>query len=330
MKRKVLFAFGLVGMMAVGLSSCGSSDEPSDKPERPGEFVADWKYIVDNENTGAKYTFLSERYLGVEAFVSSDGLPKRQTAPELYPGLVCMENDFGSDLQTEIVSDRQPVGLYSQMGDHLLLDREDVRPGAVVYQSFCKDLLASDDYKEVVNRDFSPTVFAMCDVMETANVPSLFTENAYFGGMLSRILAQDYNADAGKTLAAGKILINGLVMGIDAAADGFFTKKPDNIAELAAVKQLDYGATAYFFVISDRTFDAVYDCFRGFGEKNNIVEDFKTGELKDSRIVAFVTNDVTRNARIVTSVEELCDFIRHPFTANACGYPVSARLVPCE
>ncbi len=65
MKRKIFFTFGLVGMMAVGLSSCGSSDEPSDKPERPGEFVADWKYIVNNENTGTKYAFLSERYLGV-------------------------------------------------------------------------------------------------------------------------------------------------------------------------------------------------------------------------------------------------------------------------
>lgn len=324
---KYICVFALLILLSV--SSCGNSDEPSYRPERPEEFVAYWKYIVNNENPGTKNTFLSERYLGVSVFISSDGLPPRQTAPEFYPGMVCVERELWSDLQTEIISDRQPVDLYSQFGSFLLINRENVIPRRTAYKLFCKEVLASDDYKEMLNRNFSPTVFAMCDVKETANVPSLFPENAYFGGMLSRILAQACNADDGKTLAAGKILINGFVMGMDVTADGLFTKQPDNIAELAAIKQLDYGATAYFFVVSDRSFDVVYDCFRGLGDKD-IAEEFKTGELKDSRIVAFIVNDITQNADIVTSVDELYAFIRHPFTAAACGYPVAALLTSCK
>ena len=308
-------------LIFVTMVSCDSKNDPSGEPEQPdeGTFEVKWDYLVENGISLEHQMFIGTRYLGIEDYNGSLATPPSDA---LYVGAVFTKTNFGKDFEDEVSGAKNVVSVMASFGQTIAGLNTEFVPSQFNYKGLIKDILASEEWVKFVGTSHSPAVYGICNLRSMSNLGYLFPDNPEFAEGMAESIRLRSSIKTPKSLLFGKIEMQGMRIAMELPKEGLFVTPPADKEELVYVKSLTYGATAYFVVVSDRTYDEVMGCFKGL--HGSLLDTFKGegGLLRGSEIYVFITDSTSENAIVATDVDALLDFMTSPFTLQKFGYPL--------
>lgn len=118
-----------------------------------------------------------------------------------------------------------------------------------------------------------------------------------------------------KSLSVGKVVLKGFTVSMDVPPTGLFIDTPSNLSELVYTRTLTYGATAYFIIASEHSYQDVLKAFKVNDDYQNI--------LHQSQIILLTVSDGSQEAILKSSFDDLKEFVNNPFSnKDTYGYPI--------
>ncbi len=307
----------LAAAISVSLYSCGN-DGPDDKskvdnPVPDENFIPKWEHISGNSNIPDNNIFIGYNYRGICGYTDTK-------VPDLYVGAAFYKDDFATSFDNAISAPKHPAVLSASFGSQSF-DKENVTLSGADYRSFVKSMLKSTEFEQFADHNNAYLIdFSICDAKTVGNLSKVFAENNDFAKGLTTVVGEVPNIGKSKSIVVGNMIIGGFSIGMPTPASGLFISPVGD--EAVYIRSLTYGATVSFVVISDLGYEDVLSCFKGVD--SSISDSFlkMDGKLHNSTIVSFICNDITQNARVATTFEELQTFLAQPFTDVAYGYPI--------
>lgn len=301
--------------------SCDSKHELTDESGRPdyGTFEIKWDYFVENGILSEKQLFIGTCYLGIDDYNGSAAVPP---SDELYVGAAFPETGFGKDFEDEVSGAKNVANVIASFGQTTVELVAEFTPSQVNYKAFIKNILASEEWAEFVRGKHTPTVYGICNLWSISNLSCLFPDNPKFADGMAESIRLRSSIKTPKSLLFGKVEIQGIRVNMELPKNGLFVTAPSDNGELAYIKSLIYGATAYFVVVSDRAYEDVLGSFKGlYGPLTDVFKS-EGGLLSGSEIYVFITDSTSENATVATDIDVLVDFTASPFTLQRFGYPL--------
>lgn len=302
--------------------SCGKEEpwngkEPS-FPENPQPSVSEpfsprWVSLVDN-SVDEQSIDISTRYLGIQ------GTTCVASPPPVYVGAVFPENSFAAAFDREVTHLKNPVGLTFDFPNPYLTSMDDVRESG--YWKKIKEVLRSEEYKSYTFPK-SPYQVQFAELDSLSHVEACFPDNKRFGHEFEKVGRQWLKMKGVKSLLLGRIVFKGFTVSMDVPAKGLFVDEALQSDEWVYVRTLTYGATAYCLIASEYSFSDTMEAL-----KTSFVLDKDRPEevLSRSQIVLLTVSDISQEAGVCTTFEDLNRFINNPLGDGvAYGYPIFCK-----
>ncbi len=299
--ESILVCIVLLSMM----SSCGKDEIENTLPPKPENFSLQWDNFIDNsaENTDI---FIGTRYIGIQ------GWPLVANPPYIYVGATFPKNAFASSFDGEVKGNKKPVDLTFNFPTSYTTSMEEVK--GTDYLKKLKGAMSSEEYKSYTPPT-RPYIAKLAKLNSLDNLDSCFSENKDFGNTFERIAKQEIEMKNVKSLSVGEIVLKGFTVSMDVPPTGLFIDTPSNLSELVYVRTLTYGATAYFIIASEHSYQDVLKAFK--------VDDYYQNILHKSQIILLTVSDVSQEAIIKSSFDDLKEFVNNPFpNKDTYGYPI--------
>jgi hypothetical protein len=190
------------------------------------------------------------------------------------------------------------------------------------YLQKLKEAMKSEEYKSYTPST-RPYIAKLAKLKSLSNLESCFPENKNFGSTFERVAKQEFEMKNIKSLSIGKIVFKGFTVSMETPSDGLFIDIPANLNELVYIRTLTYGATAFFIIASEHSYQDVLMAFKG-----SFMDDYQNpeGVLYKSQIILLTVLDVNQEAIIKSSFDDLKEFIDKPFyNKDTYGYPILCK-----
>ncbi len=287
-----------------------SKEKKDTLPSDPEEFSLQWDSFIDNsaENTDI---FIGTKYIGIQ------GWPLLANPPYIYAGATFPKNAFASSFDGEVRGNKNPVDLTFNFPVPYTTGMEEVK--GTEYLQKLKEAMNSEEYKSYTP-PIRPYIAKLAKLNSLANLDSCFSENKDFGNAFERIAKQEFELENVKSLSVGEIVFKGFTVSMEAPSNGLFIDNPSNLSELVYIRTLTYGVTAYFIIASRHSYQDVLTAFKGDDYQN------PEGILCKSQIILLTVSDVSQEATIKSSFNDLKEFMNKPFyNKDAYGYPIFCK-----
>lgn len=323
MKRTLLRYF-LPVMALFAAAACDNDDSPvrsgADNPVPDEDFTPVWTHLFESGTSALGSVFIGDSYTGV------NGTSGIHDVPQLYVGAVYPGRNFPTALKYSDIIEvpKRSAVLIAGFGAMDSFSGESEGLTGLSYANFMKNLLASSAYSDFISeKGWTRLDYALCDVRTVGNLSRLFPDNGIFAKGMAEVVSEAPGLATAKSLSVGRVVMQSFTVGMDVPAGGVFADPQQAPADAVCVSSLTYGATAYFVIVSDRSFDEVCACFRA----GDVAEAFDTpvGKLRNSTIMTFIIRHDNRNADVATTFSSLSDFLTRPFTQTSCGYPIYVK-----
>lgn len=320
MKRTLLRYF-LPVMALFAATACDNDDSPvrsgADNPVPDEDFTPVWTHLYESGTPAAGSVFIGDSYTGV------NGTSGIHDVPQLYVGAVYPGPNFPTALKYSDIIEvpKRSAVLTAGLGSVDSFSGESEGLTSLSYAGFMKNLLASSAYSDFISeKGWTRLDYALCDVRTVGNLSRLFPDNGLFARGMAEVVSETPGLATAKSLTVGRVVMQSLTVGMDVPPGGVFDDPQQIPADAVCVSSLTYGATAYFVIVSDRSYDEVCGCFK----EGDVAAAFDTpsGKLRNSTIITFIIRYDSRNADVTTTFSSLTDFLARPFTPTSCGYPI--------
>ena len=164
-----------------------------------------------------------------------------------------------------------------------------------------------------------PYQVKFAELKDPENLDSCFVDNKDFVDTLKRIVKQELD----KSLCVGKVLFKTFTVSMETPSNGLFVEEPSDIENLVYLRTLTYGASAYFIIGSNNTYEEVLAAF-----KNSFMNDYHNpeGVLNTSQIILLTVSDMNQEAQVKATFDDLTSFLKDPFmNRNTYGYPICCK-----
>jgi len=275
-------------------------------PSEPDSFSLQWDNIIDQSTEYSTDIFIGTQYIGIQ------GWPLVANSPYIYVGATFPKNAFATSFDREVSGNKKPVELTFNFPRPYITGMEEVK--RVEYLKKMKEALTSEEYKSNTPPT-RPYILKIADLKSLANLESCFPENKNFGKTLEMIGKQKFELKNIKSLSVGKIVLKGFSVSMDVPPTGLFIDTPSNLSELVYTRTLTYGATAYFIIASEHSYQDVLKAFKVNDDYQNI--------LHQSQIILLTVSDGSQEAILKSSFDDLKEFVNNPFSnKDTYGYPI--------
>jgi len=275
-------------------------------PSEPNRFSLQWDNIIDQGNEYSTDIFIGTQYIGVQ------GWPHVASSPYVYVSATFPQNAFATSFDREVSGNKNPVELTFNFPTPYITGMEEVK--RIEYLKKMKEALKSEEYKSNTPPT-RPYILKIADLKSLANLESCFPENKNFGNTLEMIGKEKLEMKNIKSLSVGKIVLKGFTVSMDVPPTGLFVDTPSNLSELVYIRTLTYGATAYFIIASEHSYQDVLKAFKVNDDYQNI--------LRKSQIILLTVSDASQEAIIKSSFNDLKEFVNNPFpNKDTYGYPI--------
>ncbi|MDO4319456.1 MAG: hypothetical protein Q4C34_02660 [Bacteroidales bacterium] len=266
-----------------------------------------WDNIVCNQ-LSANEIFIGSQYLGIQNWDCA-GNP-----PRIYPSAVFPETTFAKSFDKEIMYEKNPISVYTDFSNPFISTINN--PSGVNYQQFLKKLLDSEEYAS--NKHPRLHLFRMCDIGTYKNIATVFKDNRALANTLQDIIHQKIKTEDLKNWIVGEIVFRGFSVTMDSPGmSGLFKDSNIKTKGMVYVKSMTYGATAYFIIGSNLSYDELKNVI----SSSSLFEDAST-RLSKSSIILISNSSQGQNATLSTSFEVLNTFMREPYSTGDYGYPI--------
>lgn len=312
----------LMGLLCCVLTSCEKENHLfnedqdeliSSQDSIEDRFIPQWITIIDDSKDDGELD-ISSRYLGIQ------GWPCFAHPPRVYVGGAFPKTTFATTFEREVTGAKHPVCLTFGFTEPYIVDMDTITH--FIYKKKLKEALES---KEFFNHKYSMRPYKV-EIAEFKNLKDLdlfFVDNSMFGKTLEEIGRQKFSLKGVKSLCIGKVLFKGFTVSMDFPVNGLFVNKRLNSEENVYVKSLTYGVCAYFIIASELSFQEVLTVLTkpivyDYHEKNRI--------LQRSQIILLTVSDISQNANIMNTFDDLNSFLKNPFmNGNLYGYPILCK-----
>ncbi len=266
-----------------------------------------WDSFIDNspENTAI---FIGTKYIGVQNW-SLVAEP-----PYIYVGATFPQNSFATTFDAEVKGNKQAVDLTFNFSSPCLSVMENVK--GTQYLQKLKEALASDEYKNHMPAS-RPYIAKLADLKSLSNLESCFSDNKKFANTFEKIARQELTSKNRKSLSVGKVVFQNFTVSMDTPADGLFIDAPSGLDDLVYIRSLTYGATGYFIIASEYSYNDVLMALKSDDtEKRNSI-------FSKSGIILLTVSSTNQEAEIKLTFQALNEFLNNPFSDQSTyGYPV--------
>lgn len=320
--RRFLF-FVLCAATSYLLASCEKEEHLDGKGDKPlvdipkdtirEEFLPKWDTFIDDSNDNGEI-FIGTQYLGIQ------GWSHLATPPYIYVGAVFPESTFITTFDKEIVGDKKPIYLTFDFPDPYITFMETVKGNE--YLQKIKEAIRSNEYQSYTSPQ-RPHIVKFAELKNLSNIESCFPYNKDFGNTLKKIALQEFNVENIKSLCIGEVIFKGFTTSMDVPSNGLFINEPTTSEKLNYIQSLTYGVSAYFIVASEAPYKDVLTAF-----KYSFMDDYNNpkGVLHNSQIILLTISDVTQEAEIKTTFNDLDKFLKNPFiNGKTYGYPIYCK-----
>jgi hypothetical protein len=281
-------------------------DKGENLPPEPNNFSLQWDNIIDHSTEYSTDIFIGTQYIGIQ------GWSLVANPPHIYVGSTFPKNAFATSFDREVSGNKKPVELTFNFQAPYITGMEEVK--SIEYLKKMKEALKSEEYKSETPAT-RPYIVKIADLKSLANLEHCFPENKNFGNTLEMIGKQKLEMKNIKSLSVGKIVLKGFTVSMDVPPTGLFIDTPSNLSELVYTRALTYGATAYFILASEHSYQDVLTAFKVNDDYQNI--------LHQSQIILLTVSDASQEAIIKSSFDDLKEFINNPFpNKDSYGYPI--------
>lgn len=297
-----------------------SNEEPVSRGEFPvsppqeekptEEFKASWNVLVNNE-ISENEIYIGSRYLGIQNW------PCNGNPPQIYLGATFPQSTFATSFDREVADEKSSIDVWTDFSDPYTAAIE--RPCGTAYMQFLKDMQRSDEYKKYQNIH-RPVLhkLRLGEAKAASDIKAFFPDNERFGETIGQILLQTINMKKVNSWTVGEVIYRGFTVTMDVPSKGLFTNPPENQDELVYMRSMTYGATGYFVIASDKTYQEVLT-----GLTKSSITDIPQDFFSNSQIVLLTTCNADQNAVLQTSFADLKAFAENPFHNDSFfGYPV--------
>lgn len=278
------------------------------------KLVPTWENLIDNESTTFDGTNISVRYLGIK---NSSAL---SDPPYIFVGAVFPKSSFANYFDKEVTAPKNSEDLFFNFPNPYIGHMNN--PRGFEYLKELKYALRSDEYKSFKS-PARPYKFRLANLGSLSYLSKFFPDNERFAKVLEEICKQHFNMDNVKSLTLGEVIFKGFSVSMDIPGKGLFINPPTNIDDLVYIRELTYGASAYFIIASDQRYQDVLNTF-----KNSFVDAYKKkgGSLNDSQISLLTISDIRQEGIVKTSFADLETFVEDPFeSGKQYGYPILCK-----
>lgn len=266
-----------------------------------------WDNIICNQ-LSANDIYIGGRYLGIQNW-NCIGNP-----PEIYPSAVFPESSFANLFDNEITYAKRPIVLYTDFSDPFISTIE--HPSGASYLRFLKELFNSEESSQI--RQPQLHLFRLCNIASVDNINDIFPDNENIASTLKDIIQQKINVGDTESWTVGEIIFRGFTVTMDVPGkSGLFEDDEINTEGMVYLRSMTYGATAYFVIGSDLSYDEVKTIISTPSMIWNASQ-----KLSNSTIVFISNSSLGQNATLSTSFDALHAFMEEPYCKEDYGYPV--------
>lgn len=269
-----------------------------------------WDAIIDDRSSNNDI-FIGNQYLGVQ------GWSTLTTAPYIYVGAAFPQSSFTASFDKEVAGKKHAVDLSFNFPNPYLTTLEKVNGSE--YLQKVKDALQSDEYKSYSSYK-RPHIVRFAELNRLSDIENVFDANPSFGKTIEKICNQEFDTRKTKSICLGEFIFKGFTISMDIPKNGLFFEKPSSAENLVYIRSLTYGVSAYCIVASESSYKDVLAAF-----KNSIWESSQNpqGVLHNAQVIFLITTDISQDAVIKESFEDLISFLKNPFqNGKIYGYPM--------
>lgn len=314
----LIFIAVFVGLM----SACDNDDSPEQlRPDNTipdPDFVPEWTTVLTGGPVSASSIFIGDSYTSVYGYGNHD-----DPMTFLYLGATAPADVFPKSLRQSNLVEKQKhsADVYADFNgnDSFLGESEGLK--YISYRKFLNAVIGSQEYAKFLRESsWTRLDYSYCDAKTVGNLMKLFPDNELFAKGMMEVVKDVPNLADAKSVTVGRVAMKSFSTHVDGLSGGLFVNPEDAPEGAVYINSLTYGATAYFVVVSDRSYEEVSVCLRTEDVKDAF--DNPDGKLHNSTIVSFINNSHTQNATVVATYDELDAFLKQPFTETDYGYPI--------
>lgn len=286
--------------------------EPEDNTV-PDEFSLRWETLIDDSRNENDF-LISTRYLGIQ------GWSCLATPPHLYVGATFPQSTFATSFDKEVVDKKYPIDLTFDFPVPYTTRMETVKGSE--YLQKIKDAIRSEEYQSYTSPR-RPHLVRFAALNSLSDIQACFPDNEGFGHTLQRIGQQELDMKNVKSLCMGEIIFKGFTVSMDVPSKGLFINEPFSPEDLVYIRTLTYGASAYFVIASDHSYQDVLTSF-----KKSFIDDYNNpkGVLHNSQIILLTVSGTDQEAEVKETFEDLSTFLKSPFmNGDTYGYPLYCK-----
>ena len=288
-------------------SSCDKNDEKDPlKLDKPVQWDNLTHYNIEN-NTDI---YIGTQYIGMPSW---NLMPD---PPYIYVGAIFPKNKFATSFDREFKGNKHPIDLTFNFKHPAEYTTSMETISGIEYMKKIKEAMNSEEYKNYAPQT-EPYIAKIADIKSLSNLENCFPEYKDFGKTLEKIAKQNLEMKNVKSLSVGKIIFKGLTVSMDVPPTGLFIDTPSNLGELVYIQKLTYGATAYFIIASEYSYQDVLKAFKFDGYQS----------LKNkSQIILLTVSGLNQVASRTSSFDDLTEFLKNPFSdKETYGYPIFCK-----
>lgn len=278
-----------------------------------GTFSPQWTALIDNSRDENNFV-IDTKYLGIQ------GSACLATAPYLYVGATFPASTFATSFDKEIADEKQSIDLIFDFPNPYITCME--VPKGNEYLKKIKDAIRSEEY-QTYTFPKRPYIVKFAELESLSNIKSCFPDNQDFGNTLEKIGLQKFDMEHIKSLCIGKIVFKGFTISMDIPSKSIFINEPFSSEDLVYIRSLTYGTTAYFIIVSEKSYQDVLSAF-----KSSFMDDYNNlkGTLHKSQILLLTISDINQEAEVKVTFNDLNNFLKDPFmSGKTYGYPIYCK-----
>lgn len=280
-------------------------------PDKPDIFSLHWDSFIDNSTEDFEI-FIGGKYIGIQ------GWSFLADPPYIYVGATFPQNAFTTSFDEEVRGRKNPLDLTFNFPTPYITGLDVVK--GVEYLQKLKEAMNSEEYQSYIPSK-RPYIAKLAEVKSLSSLENYFPDNKKFGNTFERIAKQEFDLKNINSLSLGEIVFKGFTVSMETPSSGLFIDIPSNLNDLVYVRTLTYGVTAYFMLASECSYQDVLMAF-----KDNDYQNAKGTLRKKSQIILLIISDVSQEAIIKSSFEDLIKFVDKPFyNRDIYGYPIFCR-----